>query len=88
MEREIDITFADSAFKHGATVADICHVFDTARYEELLPGEANKYLVLGFNRAGNLFEVMYNETGEAAMRVFHAMPCRSQYRQLLEGQNG
>jgi hypothetical protein len=88
MQWVLNITFVDSAFKHGVTKDDICHAFETQKYEELMPGEANKFLVLGFDRAGNPLEVMYNETGEDAIMVFHAMPCRSQYRELLEEQNG
>jgi hypothetical protein len=89
MEDGIDIQIIPSALKHpGVTEADIRHAFQTQRYEELMPGEANKFLVLGFNAAGILLEVIYNEVGEEAILVFHAMPCRKEYRKLLEGQNG
>jgi hypothetical protein len=85
---EVFITFKDSAFKHGATKADICHACETQRYDEPMPGEDNKYLLLGFSVAGNLLEVMYNEVEEDKIKVFHAMPCRPQYLALLEEQNG
>jgi hypothetical protein len=43
----------------------------------------NKYLRLGFDRSGNLLEIMYNEIDEHTVNVFHAMKCQSIYYSLL-----
>ena len=44
---------------------------------------ANKYLVMGFDLADNLLEIMYNEIKDGGFNVFHAMPCRSIFFLLL-----
>jgi hypothetical protein len=72
-----------SAFKHGATEADIRHAFKTARYDGPLEGYDNKFLLLGFDTKTNLIEVIYNEFGENGLNVFHAMPCAPKYFPLL-----
>jgi hypothetical protein len=80
---ETSLVFVDSAFKHRISEADILWAFETARFDGLIEGYDNKYLLLGFDSKGNLLEVMYNEIGENVKKVFHAMPCRSAFRFLL-----
>ena len=72
-----------SAFKHGITLDQILHVLDDPRYEGPVEVYENKYLVLGFDPAGNLLEIMYNEMEGGGVSVFHAMPCRSIFFPLL-----
>jgi len=75
-----EVIFNNSAFKHrGVTKADILWAIQTRRYDRLMEGYDNKYLLLGFNRAGNPFEVMYNIIDEERINVFHAMPCRNEF---------
>jgi hypothetical protein len=81
---DIEVVFADSAFKHGLTKADIMWAFETARYDGPVEDGLNKRMMLGFDTKGNPIEVMYNELEENRLRVFHAMPCRNQYNGLLE----
>ena len=45
----------------------------------------DKYLRLGFDKAGNLLEIMYNEIDDYSVNVFHAMKCRKIYHILLGG---
>jgi len=80
----LEIVCKKSAFKHGATEADIFWAFNTAKYDRLVEGFENKYLLLGFNTHGNLLEVMYNDLGEDNVSVFHAMPCRNALHSLLK----
>ena len=80
----LEIVYKQSAFKHGITRADILWAFNTAKYDRLVEGFDNKYLLLGFSTIGNLLEVMYNDLGEDKVSVFHAMPCRNALRSLLE----
>jgi len=80
-----EIVFVPSAFKHkGVTKEDIFRAFETFIYEDPIEGFDNKYLLLGFNRHGNLMEVMYNKISADAIKVFHAMPCRKAFRKLIE----
>ena len=79
----IKIIFKKSAFKHGVTEADIRWAFNTAKYDNLIEGFDNKYLLIGFNTKGNLIEIIYNELGDNTASVFHAMGCRNELLALL-----
>jgi hypothetical protein len=46
---ETSLVFVDSAFKHGISEADILWAFETARFDGLIEGYDNKYLLLGFD---------------------------------------
>jgi hypothetical protein len=80
----LEIVYKQSAFKHGVTKFDILWAFNTAKYDRLVEGFDNKYLLLGFSTHGSLLEVMYNDLGEDRVSVFHAMPCRKALLTLLE----
>jgi hypothetical protein len=45
--------------------------------------DENKYLVIGFDPAGKLLEVMYNVVDDQTINVFHAMKCRKAFYPLL-----
>ena len=78
------IKFNQAAFNHDVTEADILRAFETFIYEDPIEDADNKYLLLGFNLVGNLIEVMYNKIDDYSINVFHAMPCRKAYRELIE----
>jgi len=80
---DIEIIFKKSAFKHGVTEDDIKWAFNTARYDSLIEGFDNKYLLIGFNTKGNLIEIIYSDLGENTASVFHAMKCRNELLSLL-----
>jgi hypothetical protein len=79
---EIHFEFCPAAFKHGITEASIRYAFLDPLFDG--PIKDNKYLRIGFDHAGNLLEMMYNETGEQEVNVFHAMKCRNIYSGLIE----
>ena len=79
-----EIIYVPSAFKHGVTKDDIVRTFETFIYEEMLEGFDNKHLLLGFNTLGNLIEVMYNRISDETIKVFHAMPCRKAFREIIK----
>ena len=83
----LEIVYKQSAFKHGFTPLDILWAFNTAKYDRLMEGFDNKFLLIGFNTKGNLIEVMYNEHGEERVSVFHAMPCRNALLPLLDNRS-
>jgi hypothetical protein len=74
--------FHESAFRHDCTEEDIRRAFSLPRFDGLMEGYFNKFLLTGFDTRGNLIEVMYNLLDEEAAWVFHAMPCRPEYRVL------
>ena len=80
---DIKIIYKKSAFKHGVTEDDIRWAFNTAKYDRLLESYDNKYLLIGFDRNGNLIEVIYSDLGENTASVFHAMKCRKALLSLL-----
>ena len=79
----IKIICKQSAFKHGITEEDIKWAFNTAKYDRLVEGYDNKYLLIGFDIQGNLIEVIYSDLGENIASVFHAMKCRKALIPLL-----
>jgi hypothetical protein len=86
VEPEINIEFNQSAFDHSITEANIRWALAHPRYEGLMDGEngeEDKYIVIAFDTAGNLLEIMYNLHNETTVYVFHAMKCRSIYYHLL-----
>ena len=80
---EPDIICKPSAFKHAVTEADIHWAFTTARYDLPVENDEEKRLLIGFDRAGNPLEIMYNELDDGRINVFHAMPCRPVFYPLL-----
>jgi hypothetical protein len=81
---EPDVICKQSAFKHGVTEADIHSAFSTAVYDVMLRDDREKRLLIGFDRAGNPLEIMYNELDDGRINVFHALPCRTKYTNYLD----
>ena len=79
------IEFNPAAFKHDISEADIRKAIDRFIYEDPLEDFDNKYLLLGFDTKGQLLEVMYNLIDVDTINVFHAMPCRKVFYELLRG---
>ena len=76
---EIEAEIALSALKHGKTVEDILSALEHCIYDETIVAEPNKTLVVGFDVATNLTEVISHVLSEEEIVVFHAMPCRKKY---------
>ena len=79
----IIVEYARAAFKHHVSEADIENAILTAVYDEIQDTDADKHLLLGFDRALNLLEIVYNEIDDHTIKVFHAMKCRSAYLEKL-----
>ena len=71
------LVFNPAAFKHDVTEQDVETAMATTLFDELIEGHTNKYLLVGFDRSGNLIEVMYNLVDEDIANIFHAMKCRN-----------
>ena len=81
---EDNVIFNRSAFKHGVSEAGIRRALAYPQYEAPLEDDEDKYIVLGFDIAGNLLEIVYNRVDEDTINVFHAMKCRKTYFSLLD----
>jgi hypothetical protein len=79
-----EIEFNPAAFKHGYTEADIRWAFKTQLRDVLMDGFDNKYLLIGFDTAGNIIEVMYNRIDWRSINVFHTMKARQQFLDDLD----
>jgi hypothetical protein len=74
---DLVIEFTKSAFRHKISVEDIRHVVRTRRRDSVIPALAEKHAIIGFDRALNELEIMYNQIDDDTIQVFHAMPLRS-----------
>ena len=80
-----NIEFNRSAFKHGISKEDIYWAFFHSCYDGPIEEMENKFLRLGFDKSGNLLEIIYNEIDENNINIFHAMKCRKIYHELIGG---
>jgi len=80
----LGIVFVPSAFRHNVSEESIrwvlSHYLADAVIEE---GNETKRLAVGFDKSGNLLEIIYNELEDDRVKVFHAMKCRKQFRRDL-----
>jgi hypothetical protein len=79
------IKFKTSAFKHKISKVNISYAFMNPCFDgpiDDIDGDSNRFIRLGFDKAGNLLEILYNEY-ENHVCIFHAMKCRSIYFGLL-----
>ena len=75
----------ESALKRKEiTEEDILQALALPLVDRLMPKYQNKYLLIGFDRNGNLLEIMYNIRTDGSYNVFHAMKCRKEFYHLAE----
>jgi hypothetical protein len=78
------IEFNKAAFRHNITEENIRHVLNYPEYEGPLDDDENKYIVIGFDKSGNLLEILYNYINDETINIFHAMSCRNIFFHLLD----
>ena len=86
MLRLEQLSFSESAYRHGLTGDEIRHAWTNAVgfFDIDLEHEPIKSLCIGPDGAGNLLEILYLQLyGENL--VIHAMPLRPAFRALLTG---
>ena len=77
--------FVPSAFKHSVSEENIRWVLLNHLADGIIEEDnETKYLSLGFDKSGNLLEIMYNHIDEQTIKVFHAMKCRKQFFEKLK----
>ncbi|MDR1422871.1 MAG: hypothetical protein LBI64_08435 [Coriobacteriales bacterium] len=79
----LEVLFNDAAFRHGIDEADMRTALGSYLLDTALANEDNKYLLIGFDKNGNLIELMYNMIDEHSINVFHAMKCRKENQKHL-----
>jgi hypothetical protein len=84
---DLKVEFDEAAFRHGVVKEDIVAALRNHLADGLVLAEDdNDYAAVGFDRAGNLLEVIYEDLGGDAVRVYHAMKCRKKFYDRLTGQ--
>jgi hypothetical protein len=80
-----DVDIHRSARKHGVTDRQIFHALDHARLVADLQDHTSptRTLVLGYDPAGNMLELIVLHFDDGRDMVIHAMPMRRQYEYLL-----
>jgi hypothetical protein len=80
------VRFVASAHKHGVSPQDAeAAVSSAAVIIRPLDGEEDKWLVLGFDLAARLIELVGYELADGSLLVIHAMKCRQSYYRLIGG---
>jgi hypothetical protein len=73
---DIIVEFNKVAFRHDIDREDILHALETKIYDAAIDELPEKYAVIGFDRAWNPLEIMYNPGNNNTINVFHAMKAR------------
>ena len=80
---DIVVEFNEAAFEHNISKEDIMHALKTKIYAAAIEELPEKYAIIGFDRAGNPLEVLYNPIDDNSINVFHAMKLRKSFIKML-----
>jgi hypothetical protein len=80
---EFRIKVIDSALKHGISKETLFFVLENHIFDEMVDGDPAKTLMIGYDENANLVEMIVYEMEEDYLIVFHAMPCRKEYRKKV-----
>ena len=81
---ELKIEFTESAFGHSIAETDIRYAIANKIRDKPMKKYINKYGLAGFDRNGNLLEIVYNPIDADTILVFHAMKCRKSFLESLD----
>jgi hypothetical protein len=80
---DVIVEFNEAAFRHGISREDILCALKTKIRAGAVGELPEKYAVIGFDRAGNPLELMYNPVDDNTISVFHAMRARKSFIKML-----
>jgi hypothetical protein len=80
---DIIVEFNEAAFRHGISKEDILIAYKNRIFDAAIDGLPEKYAIIGFDRAGNPLEVLYNPVDDNTISIFHAMRARKSFVKLL-----
>ena len=81
---DIIVEFNEAAFRHNISKEDILNALKTKIHAVAIKELPEKYLVIGFDRAGNPLELLYNPIDDTSIYVFHAMKLRNSTIEMAE----
>ena len=80
---DVIVEFNEAAFRHGFSKEDILHAYRNRIFDASIGGLPEKYAVIGFDRAGNPLEIMYNPIDDNTISIFHVMRARKSFVKML-----
>jgi hypothetical protein len=84
MFENLEVKITPSANKHGVDNDCIFSGLEQCIYDEILENEPNKTLAIGFDKKGELIEIIFSIVSENKIVVFHAMKCRKSYIERID----
>ena len=80
---EVIVEFNEAAFRHGISREDILCAYKNRIFDASVNGLPEKYAVIGFDRAGNPLEILYNPIDDNTICIFHVMKARKSFIKML-----
>jgi hypothetical protein len=80
---DVIVEFNEASFRHGIGKEDILFAYSNRIFDASINGLPEKYAVIGFDRAGNPLEIMYNPIDDNTISIFHAMKARKNFIKML-----
>ena len=80
---DVIVEFNEAAFRHNISKEDILNALETKVHDIALEDHPEKNLVIGFDRAGNPLELLYNPIDDNSIYVFHAMKLRNSTIEMI-----
>ena len=80
---EVRIKILESALKHGLSTETIIYVLQNHIFDEMVDDDPAKTLMIGYDENANLVEIIAYEMDKDFLILFHAMPCRKEYKKLV-----
>ena len=80
---DVIVEFNEAAFNHNIGKEYILCAYRNRIYDAAVEGIPEKYAVIGFDRAGNPLEIMYNPIDDNTINIFHAMKVRNSFIKML-----
>jgi hypothetical protein len=80
---DVIVEFNKAAFRHDISREDILCAYSNRIYDAIVEGIPERYAVIGFDRAGNPLEIMYNPIDDDTISIFHAMKVRNSFIKML-----
>ena len=81
---DVIIEFNEAAFRHKISKEDIIHALKTKIHDFTIGELPEKNLVIGFDRAGNPLELLYNPLDDNSIYIFHAMKLRKSTNEIIK----
>jgi len=81
---DVIVEFNEAAFRHGISKEDILHALKSKIHDFTIGELPEKNLVIGFDRAGNPLELLYNPLDNNSVYIFHAMKIRKSTIEMIE----